>query len=253
MPAPGAHSVALAAPQRHRSGEHPRPVFLRSARKVWFRERGCCHSGRCPPPPPDARRTETMPRTTFPLSTPMACAAAPRESAARKKKRLAFVFCFAVLPHRQASPAPACTPRCCCSPGRSCPPRAHHPPFPRPRRPCRLRRARARTREGEKRAPRLEGAALPRRGSGGGSAPGVKRAGASPSRNQPRPCHAARATRQQTVQRPPSRLARLQNMQNPTVTACAAAPRSLQTLARAGSRRAASGRSLQTPGQSFSS
>ena len=46
--------------------------------------------------------------------------------------------------------------------------------------------------------------------------------------------------------------ARLQKMQNP-ITACAAAPRSLQTLARAGSRRAASGRSLKTLGQSFSS
>ena len=42
-------------------------------------------------------------------------------------------------------------------------------------------------------------------------------------------------------------------MQNPTGTACAAAPRSLQTLARAGSRRAASGRFLITLGQNFSS
>ena len=43
--------------------------------------------------------------------------------------------------------------------------------------------------------------------------------------------------------------ARLQKVQNPTVTACAAAPRSLQTLARAGSLRAASGRFLKTLGQ----
>ena len=41
--------------------------------------------------------------------------------------------------------------------------------------------------------------------------------------------------------------ARLQEVQNPTVTACAAAPRSLQTLARAGSLRAASGRFLKNP------
>ena len=51
----------------------------------------------------------------------------------------------------------------------------------------------------------------------------------------------------------PALLARLPKMQNPTVTACAAAPRSLQTLARAGSLRAASGRFLQTLGQNFSS
>ena len=42
-----------------------------------------------------------------------------------------------------------------------------------------------------------------------------------------------------------------QKMQNPTGTACAAAPRSLQTLARAGSLRAASGRFLKTLAQKF--
>ena len=47
--------------------------------------------------------------------------------------------------------------------------------------------------------------------------------------------------------------ARLQKMQNPTGAACAAAPRSLQTPARAWSLRAASGRSLKTLGQNFSS
>ena len=52
---------------------------------------------------------------------------------------------------------------------------------------------------------------------------------------------------------PSRRVATLQKMRNPTGAACAAAPRSLQTLARAGSRRAASGRSLTTLGQSFSS
>ena len=41
--------------------------------------------------------------------------------------------------------------------------------------------------------------------------------------------------------------------QNPTGAACAAAPRFLQTLARAGSLRAASGRSLKTLGQNLSS
>ena len=46
---------------------------------------------------------------------------------------------------------------------------------------------------------------------------------------------------------------RQQKMQNPTGTACAAAPRFLQTLARAGSLRAASGRFLKTLGQNFSS
>ena len=44
-----------------------------------------------------------------------------------------------------------------------------------------------------------------------------------------------------------------QKMQNPTVTACAAAPRFLKTLARAGSLRAASDRFLKTLGQNFSS
>ena len=43
--------------------------------------------------------------------------------------------------------------------------------------------------------------------------------------------------------------ARLQKMQNPTGAACAAAPRSLQTLARAESLRAASGRFLKSLGQ----
>ena len=47
--------------------------------------------------------------------------------------------------------------------------------------------------------------------------------------------------------------ARQQKMQNPTGTACAAAPRFLKTRARAGSLRAASGRFLKTLGQKFSS
>ena len=50
-----------------------------------------------------------------------------------------------------------------------------------------------------------------------------------------------------------ARILRLQKMQNPTGAACAAAPRLLQTLARAGSRRAASGRFLTTVGQHFPS
>ena len=52
---------------------------------------------------------------------------------------------------------------------------------------------------------------------------------------------------------PPACAPRQQKMQNPTGTACAAAPRFLQTLARAGSLRAASGRCLKTLGQNFSS
>ena len=47
--------------------------------------------------------------------------------------------------------------------------------------------------------------------------------------------------------------ARLQKMQNPTVTACAAPPRFLKNLARAGSLRAASDRFLKTLGQKNSS
>ena len=47
--------------------------------------------------------------------------------------------------------------------------------------------------------------------------------------------------------------ARLQKMQNPTGAACAAAPRFLKTLARAGSLKTASGRFLKTLGQFFSS
>ena len=47
--------------------------------------------------------------------------------------------------------------------------------------------------------------------------------------------------------------ARQQKMQNPTGTACAAAPRFLQTPARAGSLRAASGRFLKTLAQNLSS
>ena len=52
---------------------------------------------------------------------------------------------------------------------------------------------------------------------------------------------------------PPACAPRQQKMQNPTGTACAAAPRFLQTPARAGSLRAASGRFLKTLGQKFSS
>ena len=52
---------------------------------------------------------------------------------------------------------------------------------------------------------------------------------------------------------PLSNTPRLQKMQNPTGAACAAAPRFLQTLARAGSLRSASGRFLKTLGQNFSS
>ena len=64
----------------------------------------------------------------------------------------------------------------------------------------------------------------------------------------------ARAVRALLIDYPAHNIhGRLQEMQNPTVTACAAAPRFLKTLARAGSLRAASGRFLKTLGQNFSS
>ena len=95
------------------------------------------------------------------------------------------------------------------------------------------------------------GGAAPRREEGRGENEGCPRP-PPPRRRHPAPQGGAPRSVCSTAL-PCSRSARLQEVQNPTVTACAAAPRSLQTLARAGSLRAASGRFLKTLGQKNSS